>query len=223
MNNQLLFLQPGGVKVPVKLEVFKHGGGMYLAAVNHEAGVHVPFLATATVMAAELRQALALVEAANEAKDQGHISRAEARERVAPAAPNWDWLTPAMVIKYVEESPVLHIYADDVRAALKPLMASPARTPGLRTGHFVGIQTATAPIARSQLEIDLEAIRPHLDRIKPNGKVNKSEIARVLSIPAGGSSWGRVKAVADIIVSSSTTAPAPRPAIQDENKRSAAA
>lgn len=77
MNNQLLFLQPGGVKVPVKLEVFKHGGGMYLAAVNHEAGVHVPFLATATVMAAELRLALALVEAANEAKDQGHISRAD--------------------------------------------------------------------------------------------------------------------------------------------------
>lgn len=75
MNNQLLFLQPGGVKVPVKLEIFKHGGGMYLAAVNHEQGVHVPFLASATVMAAELRQALALVEAANEARDQGHISR----------------------------------------------------------------------------------------------------------------------------------------------------
>jgi len=73
--DRLLFLQPGGVKVPVNLEVFKHGGGLYLAAVNHELGIHVPFVATAAVLAAELHHVLQLVEAANAVNDQGHISR----------------------------------------------------------------------------------------------------------------------------------------------------
>jgi len=191
MNNQLLFLQPGGVRVPVKLELFKHGGGLYLAAVNHELGVHVPFVATAPVMAAELRAALALVEGANAINDQGHISRAGNGNapRVAPGAPNWDWLTPQMVIEYFQKSPVLHYITDDVKAALGPL---------------IGMATAET-ITPSQIDLDLETVRPHLDRIITNGKVNKSEIARVLGIkPSGPVSWARLTEIAEIISSSSS-------------------
>lgn len=218
MDDQIYFLKPDKVKVPVKPQVFKHGGGFYLAMVNHEAGVHIPFLAAAATLINELREILRVIEGAHNGNDQGHVNGEEARARLArqnPTKPNWDWLTPEMVIKYVEQSPVLHIYADDVRTALKPLMAS--------TGHFVGTQTAHNPITRSQLELDLETVRPHLDRIKRGGKVNKSEIARVLLIPTGGSSWGRVKAVADVISSSTMPAPSPRTAQPDEKDLSAAA
>lgn len=110
--DRLLFLQPGGVKVPVKLEVFKHGGGMYLAAVNHDQGVHVPFLAPARVMAAELRQALALVEAANGTNDQGHISRADNLAKAADRQPTLSDLNgdprhdfPVFVRRFAKSSP----------------------------------------------------------------------------------------------------------------------
>lgn len=73
MDNQLYCLQGKGVKIPVKLQIFKHGGGIYLAFVGE--GVHIPLLASAEIIAAELRQALALIERASATNDQGHISR----------------------------------------------------------------------------------------------------------------------------------------------------
>lgn len=210
MQEQIFYCKAQGVRIPVRLEVFKHGGGIYLAISNQAENINIPFFGPAPAMVARLREAADLIEAAAVEKDQGHISRAgnghTPAPRVAPAAPNWDWLTPEMVIKYVEQSPVLHIYADDVRAALKPL---------------VGMTQAAS--VESQLELDLEAVRPHLSRITLNGKVNKSEIARVLGIrPSGPGNWARLTEIADFI-SSSSFSPAPRPAISDEKKRSAVA
>lgn len=72
-DKNLYFLPSKGVKVPVRLNLFKHGGGIYLAFEGE--GVHLPLLASAEVVAAELRQALAMVEAAIATNDQGHISR----------------------------------------------------------------------------------------------------------------------------------------------------
>lgn len=207
---QIFYCKAQGVRIPVRLEVFKHGGGVCVAVTNHDENINIPLIAPAPAMVARLREAADLIEAAVGVRDQGHVSREgnghTPAPRVAPAAPNWDWLTPEMVIKYVEQSPVLHIYAEDVRAALKPLVG----------------MTQTASV-ESQLELDLEAVRPHLARITLNGKVNKSEIARLLGIrPSGPGNWARLTEIADFI-SSSSFSPTPRPAISDEKKRSAAA
>lgn len=75
MDDQIYFLKPDKVKVPVKPQVFKHGGGFYLAMVNHEAGVHIPFLAAAATLINELREILRVIEGAHNGNDQGHVSR----------------------------------------------------------------------------------------------------------------------------------------------------
>lgn len=204
MDNQLYCLQGKGVKIPVKLQIFKHGGGIYLAFVGE--GVHIPLAANAEIIAAELRQALALIEQASATNDQGYINYKPSHpERNAP---NWDWLTPEMVIKYFEQSPILAVIADDVRAILKKSWG---------TGD-----TAIAPAVPSQLELDLETIRPHLEKITAGGKINKSEIARVLGIKASGpSAWRRVTAIAQSISSSSEEEL--RSAEMGQKRRSAAA
>lgn len=74
-DNQLYLLQPGGIKTPVKLDIFKHGGGIYLALVNLEKNVHIPLMASSATMKLELEGALYRVEVAIETRDQGHISR----------------------------------------------------------------------------------------------------------------------------------------------------
>lgn len=131
------------------------------------------------------------------------------RTRLAPDAPRWDWLTPEMVIAYFEQSPVLRAVANDVRAALGKAWSTSVE--------------AMAPRVPSPLELDLETIRPHLDKITAGGKINKSEIARVLGLPTGGSGWGRVQAVAGVLSSSSTSTGAPPPAISDQKNQSEAA
>lgn len=77
MDDLIYFLKAGKVRVPVKTQVFKHGGSFYLALVNHEAGVHIPLLATAATLINELRSILRIIEAAHNGKDQGHVSRAD--------------------------------------------------------------------------------------------------------------------------------------------------
>lgn len=74
-DNQLYLLQPGGVKTPVKFDIFKHGGGIYLALVNREKNVHIPLMANVSTMKLELEGALYRIEVATETRDQGHISR----------------------------------------------------------------------------------------------------------------------------------------------------
>lgn len=74
-DNQLYLLQPGGVKTPVKFDIFKHGGGIYLALVNQEKNVHIPLMASSATMKLELEGALYQIEVATKIRDQGHISR----------------------------------------------------------------------------------------------------------------------------------------------------
>jgi hypothetical protein len=52
----------------------------------------------------------------------------------------------------------------------------------------------------SNLTTNLARLRPHLaDIIKPNGQANKSEIARLLDLPAGGSAWSYITQLAAAI------------------------
>jgi hypothetical protein len=74
-DNQLYLLQPGGIKTPVVFDIFKYGGGVYLALVNHEKNVHIPLMANCATMKLELKGALYQIEMAMETNDQGHLSR----------------------------------------------------------------------------------------------------------------------------------------------------
>lgn len=78
-DNCLYLLQSRGVKIPVKFDIFKHGGGVYLALVNKERGVHIPLIANVETMRLELQGVLYRIELAVEMNDQGHISREEVR------------------------------------------------------------------------------------------------------------------------------------------------
>lgn len=72
-DNRLYLLRGGGVKTPVTLDIFKYGGGVYLAIVGQ--GVHIPVVANAETIMLELRGALYRIEAAVNGNDQGYISR----------------------------------------------------------------------------------------------------------------------------------------------------
>jgi hypothetical protein len=73
-DNRLYLLQPGGVKTPVKFDIFKHGGGIYLALVNHDQSIHIPLMGNAWAVKLELQGALYRIEVATETNDQGYLS-----------------------------------------------------------------------------------------------------------------------------------------------------
>lgn len=73
-DNRLYLLQRGQ-RIPVKFDIFKHGGGVYLALVNPEKGIHIPLMANASTMRLELQGALYRIDVAMATNDQGHISR----------------------------------------------------------------------------------------------------------------------------------------------------
>ena len=73
-DNRLYLLQ-GHNRIPVKFDIFKHGGGVYLALVNPERGIHIPLMANVDAMRLELQGALYQIELAVHRNDQGHISR----------------------------------------------------------------------------------------------------------------------------------------------------
>src|SRR5262245_28433834 len=77
---QILLIQPGGIKLPAKLDVFKHGPGIYLSIRADQA--HIALVGTAETMAETLRRAADQIDQAVVMKDQGHISR----EEVTPAS-----------------------------------------------------------------------------------------------------------------------------------------
>lgn len=198
-RQQIHFVKSRGVRVPVKFEIYKHGGGLYLTIANPLEGVNVALVASAAEMIATLRQAADQIEAAVAVNDQGHITRAPAVRgdaappvgpRLNPGATDWSWLTPELIIRHFEQSPILAPIADDVKAALKGQLglALPAAN-----------AAPPPPPAKSQLDLDLETLQPHLDRIVRNGKVNKSEIARALNLPVGGSGWARIVAIAEAL------------------------
>lgn len=196
-SERVFICQPRQIKLPATLDVFTYGNTGYLAIRSDDHKAHVALAGNAAALVIELRQAADALER--------KLFLSDHRQTVirAASARSWDWLTPEMVIKYFEQSPALRSCVEDVRAVLKPLMAS--------TGHYVGTTQAATPTAPSQLELDLEAVRPHLGRIISNGKVNKSEIGRILKIkPSGPIAWARLTEIAEII-SSSSFAGAPRP------------
>lgn len=183
MQEQIFYCKAQGVRIPVRLEVFKHGGGVYLAISNQAENINIPFFGPAPAMVARLREAADLIEAASRERDQGHISRAGngSAPRLAPAAPNWDWLTPQMVIEYFAKSNVLRAIADDVRQVLKDQILESELT---------------------QLDRDLADVRAanHPGLFKKNGKPNQTVIADILRLPNGGSSnYKRIQEVSTIL------------------------
>lgn len=75
MTEQIFYCKSQGIRVPVRLEIFKHGGGVYLAISNQAENINIPFFGPAPAMVARLREAADLIEAASRERDQGHISR----------------------------------------------------------------------------------------------------------------------------------------------------
>lgn len=69
-TDQIFLIQPGGVKIPVTLEIFKHGGGICLA-ISAE-NKHATLVGSVGIMLTETRR---LIEQAAAVNDQGHISR----------------------------------------------------------------------------------------------------------------------------------------------------
>ncbi len=69
-DNTLYLLRPGGVRIPVKFDILKYGGGINLILVNQESGVHIPLLANASTMMLELQGALHRIELAVEQNEQ---------------------------------------------------------------------------------------------------------------------------------------------------------
>lgn len=74
-QDDCLYLLQNGNRIPVKFDIFKHGGGIYLALVNHEEKVHIPLMGNAWAIKLELAGALYRIELATETKDQGYISK----------------------------------------------------------------------------------------------------------------------------------------------------
>jgi hypothetical protein len=179
MTNSIFFCQPDRAKLPAQLDTFTYGNTGYLSIHSDDHKLHVALAGNAAALVLVLRQA------ADELERKFFMSDHYRLTKQAEEAKDWKWLTPEMVIRYFELSPILKSMAADVREVLKPLSS---------------LVTVT-----TQLELDLETVKPHLKQIMPNGKVNKSEIARVLNIsPGGAKNWPRVNAVAEVISSSSS-------------------
>lgn len=70
-----LYLLQGHSRIPVKFDIFKHGGGIYLALVNQERGVHIPLIANVATMRLELEGVLYRIELAASENNQGYISQ----------------------------------------------------------------------------------------------------------------------------------------------------
>ena len=73
-NDNQLYLLHKGNRIPVKFDIFKYGGGVYLALVNHDEHIHIPLMANAWVMKLELEGVLYRIEMATEMNNQGYLS-----------------------------------------------------------------------------------------------------------------------------------------------------
>jgi len=77
-DNQLYLLQPGGIRTPVKFDIFKYGGGICLSLVNHDQNVYIPLMGNAWAIRLELQGVLYQIEMATETNNQGHLSQKDA-------------------------------------------------------------------------------------------------------------------------------------------------
>lgn len=98
-------------------------------------------------------------------------------QRLKPTEETWDWCTPAQVISYFEQSPVLQSLTADVRNVLQPL-----------------VEQAAAD-GRDRAESDLDRLRPlTAELLDEAGQVRygaQSRIAEILELPATGGSYRR--------------------------------
>lgn len=78
-QDNCLYLLQNHKRIPVKIDLFKHGGGVYLALVNQERGVHIPLIGNVATMRLELEGALYRIELAVNGNDQGYLSAKKAR------------------------------------------------------------------------------------------------------------------------------------------------
>jgi len=117
------------------------------------------------------------------------VSAAVSRPRSLRAVDDWQWLTTQMVIDYFEQSEVLSVHAADVRSVLTPMVDADEQ-------------------AEAQLAKDLAACAPYRAELIEGGELvygGQSRIARILGVTNGGSHRQRILAVADELVSSTTS------------------
>jgi len=209
IDNLLYFLRPGGIRIPVKVEIYKHGGGLYMAFTNHEKGVHLPLLANASAMATELRQALNLIETAMATKDHGHISRSqdlateegdspkaatvtERRHELSQFILSKEFIRKSkekkleLLIEYFSSNSEA-MSDDDMSGLVMDLTDSYRKLTGRR--YEVIAQS------ESQLEQDLRILKRHIEKIITDGgelgRGWQSRIAEYLNLPGTGGSHRR--------------------------------
>lgn len=180
MKDQIFFCQPNRVKLPAALDVFTYGNTGYLSIHSDDHAVDVALAGNAAAVVMALRSA------ADEMEKKLFLRQHQEKTRRAQlqSIHDWDWLTPEMVIQYFEQSSVLRNVAGEVREVLSKILVAPPQ----------------AALAASQLDADLAIVQPYIEQVVSNGKVNKSEIARLLKIkPSGPSNWTRITAIAEAI------------------------
>jgi hypothetical protein len=186
-DQQIFLCQPNKVKIPAGLDVFTYGNTGYISIHSDDHRINIALAGNAAAVVIALRDAADELEKKLFLRQHREQTR---RRQAIQSARAWDWLTPEMVVRYFEQSPILAPVAADVRDVLSKVFITPA-------------ETAPAP---SQLELDLETVQSRLDKILANGRANKSEIARALNITPGGSTnWPRVTAVAQALDLSSSS------------------
>lgn len=153
----------GNTTVAVALSTVRHGNNGYVAMRSDDGGLLMLY-GNAVSLAQRLR------EIAGEL-DQRTIAEIE-------ATGDWERLTPEMVVRKFETSPVLAEYAADVRAML---------------------ETATGEL--DQLSQDVEALAPHRDElVGPDGGLVRGYTATAAAIlfddrlKTGGAYLKRIKA-----------------------------
>lgn len=186
MNDLTLHLPKGEASVSVVVDA-----GRLLV---HNADYSIDFGLSAPVSAQSLGAQLRAWAAQLDDWTHKRASAAVSRPRSHWAIENWDWLTPQMVIDYFEQSEVLSVHAAEVRAVLTPMLD--------------GNEQAEAQLAK-----DVAACAPYVDELLEGGELvygGQSRIARILGLTNGGSHRQRILAVADELVSSTTSTTARR-------------
>jgi hypothetical protein len=173
-----------GPPIPIDLGAVKYGPNGYLCFYHR--GAIVGRLASNTLaeFAGELHRAA-------DTMIQYTVAETESGKNATTQRPDPRKLTPAQVIAYFEQSPILSSIAADVRAVLEPLVTE-----------------AEGPV--DQLSLDLAACRPHTDLIlNYDGSLRwgaQSRIAEILGIKnAGQNNRERILAVANAIENSTTS------------------
>lgn len=206
-NQEIFYCKSKGLKIPIRFDIFKHGGGIYLALVNQAEGVHLPLISTGPAMVAELRRVADAIERAVAGNEQAVIGKGNgaAPAPVAPPAeparrpvladlngdPRHDW--PIFVKRFHGGS------AADVLPAIAHYYKSK---------HQYSAPDIDAILeATERLDLDFEQVRPELaDILDSSGRLRRGARARVaeaLGVRDAGNYRGRIDAVLGFILENS--------------------